>query len=173
MNTSCSGSYVACNLTPRSMLVSTLEHHMMLTFYVSAAWARSNWPQTPCHDAIMRCTSTSCTAGPAQKNIGYWDRYGYLGHTNGGTEPRIHGLGDWFIADTAFMVCGILLEVLRMSINDNSGSWLRVPDNVRFEIDDVEAKEWTWPDNYFDYIHSRFMVASIGSWSRLIRKAFQ
>lgn len=50
-------------------------------------------------------------------------------------------------------------------------SW--IPDNVRFEIDDVEDKEWSWPDNYFDYIHSRFMVASISSWPRLIRKAFQ
>lgn len=50
-------------------------------------------------------------------------------------------------------------------------SW--VPENVHFEIDDVEDKEWTWPDNHFDYIHSRFMVASISSWPRLIRKAFQ
>ena len=49
----------------------------------------------------------------------------------------------------------------------------RVPDNVRFEIDDIEAKEWAWPDNSFDYIHSRFMTASIGFWPRLVRKAFQ
>ena len=48
-----------------------------------------------------------------------------------------------------------------------------VPDNVHFEIDDVEAREWPWPNNYFDYIHSRFMIASISSWQRLIRKAFQ
>ena len=48
-----------------------------------------------------------------------------------------------------------------------------VPDNVHFEIDDVEAREWAWPDNYFDYIHSRFMIGSISSWQRLIRKAFQ
>ncbi|KAL6717513.1 hypothetical protein ACLMJK_005428 [Lecanora helva] len=48
-----------------------------------------------------------------------------------------------------------------------------VPDNVRFEIDDVNAEDWSWPDNYFDYIHSRFMLSSIGSWSRLVRKAFQ
>ena len=25
-----------------------------------------------------------------------------------------------------------------------------VPDNVSFEIDDVEAKDWSWPDNHFD-----------------------
>ena len=49
----------------------------------------------------------------------------------------------------------------------------RVPDNVSFEIDDVEAKDWSWPDNHFDYIHSRFMICSISSWKRYIRKAFQ
>lgn len=48
-----------------------------------------------------------------------------------------------------------------------------VPDNVHFEIDDVEAKHWSWPDNYFDYIHSRFMIGSISNWQRLVRKAFQ
>ena len=50
---------------------------------------------------------------------------------------------------------------------------VRVPNNVTFEIDDIEARDWTWPDNHFDYIHSRFMIASISSWKRLIRKAFQ
>ncbi len=50
---------------------------------------------------------------------------------------------------------------------------LLVPANVRFEIDDVEARKWNWPDNYFDYIHSRFMICSISSWQRYIRKAFQ
>jgi len=49
----------------------------------------------------------------------------------------------------------------------------RVPNNVHFLIDDVEAEDWSWPDNHFDYIHSRFMLASISSWKRLIRKAYQ
>ena len=48
-----------------------------------------------------------------------------------------------------------------------------VPDNVHFEIDDVEAHEWPWSQDHFDYIHSRFMLSSISSWQRLIRKAFQ
>ena len=48
-----------------------------------------------------------------------------------------------------------------------------VPNNVHFEIDDFEAKDWAWPDNYFDYIHSRFIIGSVSSWQRLIRKAFQ
>ncbi|KAL9124276.1 MAG: hypothetical protein Q9217_006376 [Psora testacea] len=62
-------------------------------------------------------------------------------------------------------------KVTGIDLSPVQPSW--VPDNVTFEIDDVEAKNWTWPDNYFDYIHSRFMLASISSWQRLIRKAFQ
>ncbi|KAL9640216.1 MAG: hypothetical protein Q9164_000403 [Protoblastenia rupestris] len=62
-------------------------------------------------------------------------------------------------------------EVTGIDLSPVQPSW--VPDNVKFEIDDVEAKDWTWPDNYFDYLHSRFMLGSISSWKRLIRKAFQ
>ncbi|KAL8928918.1 MAG: hypothetical protein Q9172_000670, partial [Xanthocarpia lactea] len=65
-----------------------------------------------------------------------------------------------------------------LDIGTGTGIWAiemaeQVPDNVRFEIDDCEAKFWTWPENYFDYIHSRFMIASIGNWASMIRKAYK
>ncbi|KAK2782753.1 hypothetical protein FQN53_009614 [Emmonsiellopsis sp. PD_33] len=44
------------------------------------------------------------------------------------------------------------------------------PDNVRFEIDDVES-DWTFI-NTFDYIHCRYMYASIIDWPRLVRQCF-
>ncbi|KAL8877335.1 MAG: hypothetical protein Q9198_004631 [Flavoplaca austrocitrina] len=47
------------------------------------------------------------------------------------------------------------------------------PNNVRFHIDDCEAKFWTWPEDYFDYIHSRYMIGSIGNWASMIRKAYK
>ncbi|KAL8890695.1 MAG: hypothetical protein Q9215_002203 [Flavoplaca cf. flavocitrina] len=47
------------------------------------------------------------------------------------------------------------------------------PNNVRFHIDDCEAKSWTWPEDYFDYIHSRYMIGSIGNWASMIRKAYK
>ncbi|KAL9585701.1 MAG: hypothetical protein Q9212_001358 [Teloschistes hypoglaucus] len=47
-----------------------------------------------------------------------------------------------------------------------------VPENLHFEIDDCEAT-WMYPEHYFDYIHSRFMIASIGNWASLIRKAYK
>ncbi|KAL8783544.1 MAG: hypothetical protein Q9213_004534 [Squamulea squamosa] len=54
-----------------------------------------------------------------------------------------------------------------------TGKCFRVPDNVRFEIDDCEAKFWKWPEDHFDYIHMRFMIASIGNWASMIRKAYR
>lgn len=51
--------------------------------------------------------------------------------------------------------------------------FFRVPDNVRFEIDDFERKSWFWRESYFDYIHSRFLVSSVSSYPALIRKAFK
>ncbi|KAL9607424.1 MAG: hypothetical protein Q9167_007667 [Letrouitia subvulpina] len=48
-----------------------------------------------------------------------------------------------------------------------------VPDNVHFELDDCESRYWTWPQDHFDYIHSRFMIGSIGNWQSLLRKAYR
>ncbi|GKT41993.1 putative methyltransferase tdiE [Colletotrichum spaethianum] len=45
-----------------------------------------------------------------------------------------------------------------------------VPPNVRFEVDDVD-EEWTY-SLPFEYIHSRFMTASIGNWKEYIKKCF-
>lgn len=48
----------------------------------------------------------------------------------------------------------------------------RVPDNVIFEIDDIES-EWLWPENHFDLIHSRIMIGAIGGWKKMIRRSFK
>lgn len=47
----------------------------------------------------------------------------------------------------------------------------RVPPNVRFEVDDVEA-DWTYHQK-FDYIHCRFMGIAIKDWPRLIRQCHE
>ncbi len=46
----------------------------------------------------------------------------------------------------------------------------RIPPNVHFEVDDVEA-EWTYHQN-FDYIHSRFMGNAIKDWPKLLRQSY-
>jgi hypothetical protein len=48
---------------------------------------------------------------------------------------------------------------------------LRVPPNVRFEVDDVES-EWAY-DFKFDYIFSRYMAASIADWPQLVGRIYQ
>ncbi|GAM33557.1 hypothetical protein TCE0_011r00535 [Talaromyces pinophilus] len=46
----------------------------------------------------------------------------------------------------------------------------RVPPNVQFEVDDVEAE---WPERPpFDLIHSRYMCGSISDWPRLFEQAY-
>ncbi|KAF3479485.1 uncharacterized protein GIQ15_06461 [Arthroderma uncinatum] len=46
-----------------------------------------------------------------------------------------------------------------------------VPPNLKFIVDDVED-EWGYEDSPFDYIHGRFLIASIRDWQKLIRQAF-
>ncbi|KAK7715750.1 hypothetical protein SLS57_006755 [Botryosphaeria dothidea] len=46
-----------------------------------------------------------------------------------------------------------------------------VPPNCKFEIDDAE-RDWTWPEDTFDYIHNRNFVCSIRDWPRLIGQCY-
>lgn len=46
-----------------------------------------------------------------------------------------------------------------------------MPSNVKFEVDDCE-QPWTFPEK-FDYIHSRYMAASIVDWPKLMAQAFK
>lgn len=46
----------------------------------------------------------------------------------------------------------------------------RVPPNVQFEVDDVEA-EWTYHAP-FDLVHVRFMAASILDWPKLVGQCY-
>ncbi|KAM0372052.1 hypothetical protein ACHAPK_004615 [Fusarium culmorum] len=45
-----------------------------------------------------------------------------------------------------------------------------VPLNCRFEVDDIN-KEWTYPDNKFDFIHLRYMTGTVPNWKDLLEKA--
>ncbi|KAL9117532.1 MAG: hypothetical protein Q9187_005932 [Circinaria calcarea] len=60
--------------------------------------------------------------------------------------------------------------VVGTDLSPTQPTW--VPDNVRFEINDVES-DWHYKENSFDYIHVRFMVGSISDWRGLIRQSFK
>ena len=51
-------------------------------------------------------------------------------------------------------------------------SKMRVPTNVKFEIDDL-TQEWTYPSNMFDFIHVRTLGGSIKDWVSFLREAFE
>ncbi|KAL8745226.1 MAG: hypothetical protein Q9190_002608 [Brigantiaea leucoxantha] len=62
-------------------------------------------------------------------------------------------------------------QIIGTDLSPVQPTW--VPDNVHFEIDDCESRYWSWPEDHFDFIHSRFMIASIGNWQALVRKAYK
>ncbi|OBS27714.1 hypothetical protein FPOA_01656 [Fusarium poae] len=47
-----------------------------------------------------------------------------------------------------------------------------VPPNVRFEIADATL-EWPWKDDYFDFVHIRYLFGSIQDWPALFREAYR
>ena len=47
-----------------------------------------------------------------------------------------------------------------------------VPPNCRFLLDDMED-DWDYEKNPFDYIHARFLAASINDWPRLVKQAYK
>ena len=48
----------------------------------------------------------------------------------------------------------------------------RVPPNITFVIDDMED-EWTYQDNYFDYIHMRSLSGSFANWDATLAQAYK
>lgn len=46
------------------------------------------------------------------------------------------------------------------------------PPNCRFEIDDI-SDPWTWPQNYFDFIHIRCLFGSIADWPKLYTEVYE
>ena len=46
----------------------------------------------------------------------------------------------------------------------------RVPDNVRFFVDDASEEDWLYPPNTFDHIHTRIMFGCFEDFRDIIRK---
>ncbi|EXF84475.1 UMTA [Colletotrichum fioriniae PJ7] len=61
-------------------------------------------------------------------------------------------------------------EVTGVDISPIQPSW--VPPNCKFQIDDIEA-EWTWPTEFFDYIHIRHLEGCVSDWPKLYSQAFE
>lgn len=59
-------------------------------------------------------------------------------------------------------------NVLGIDLSPIQPDW--VPSNVHFVVDDAES-EWLYPENHFDYVHSRHTVMAIKDWSKLYKQA--
>lgn len=47
-----------------------------------------------------------------------------------------------------------------------------VPPNLKFIVDDIEA-EWLHENNPFDFIHARYLAASIKDFPKLLRQCYK
>ncbi|KAL1992940.1 hypothetical protein VTN49DRAFT_3697 [Thermomyces lanuginosus] len=47
-----------------------------------------------------------------------------------------------------------------------------VPPNVKFLVDDIES-EWVYGNGQFDFIHARYLAASIKEYGKLIRRCYR
>ncbi|KAI5812273.1 S-adenosyl-L-methionine-dependent methyltransferase [Pyronema omphalodes] len=77
------------------------------------------------------------------------------------------GTGIWAIdmADTYPMA-----EIIGIDLNPTQPIW--VPPNCRFELDDA-MEEWTYKDDFFDFIHSRNISSGVSNWEHLISEMFR
>ncbi|KAN0122805.1 S-adenosyl-L-methionine-dependent methyltransferase [Hyaloscypha variabilis] len=48
-----------------------------------------------------------------------------------------------------------------------------VPENVKFLIDDAEQEDWAVPEDYYDYIHTRFMMGCFQDFPGIIKQGFK
>ncbi|KAK0611686.1 S-adenosyl-L-methionine-dependent methyltransferase [Immersiella caudata] len=46
-----------------------------------------------------------------------------------------------------------------------------IPPNLKFEIDDYN-QEWTFPQNHFDYVHTRWLLGTPTDWNVFLKRAF-
>lgn len=61
-------------------------------------------------------------------------------------------------------------SVIGTDISPIQPTW--VPPNLNFEIEDC-TREWTFPENEFDYIHIRYLIGCITNWHQLFKEAYR
>ncbi|KAF5712163.1 TAM domain-containing protein [Fusarium mundagurra] len=61
-------------------------------------------------------------------------------------------------------------EVVGTDLSPCQPQW--VPPNLRFEIDDA-TQPWTWKEDYFSFIHIRYLFGAVKDWHGLFREAYR
>ncbi|KAG9496660.1 hypothetical protein J7337_011438 [Fusarium musae] len=95
----------------------------------------------------------TCTNGVLQRKL-------YCFHLI--KHPRISQISRTDFADEHPSV-----EVIGTDLSPIQPSW--VPPNVKFELEDA-TKNWSWPENYFNLVHVRFLMGAIVDWGTLFKE---
>ncbi|KAF4344887.1 hypothetical protein FBEOM_1173 [Fusarium beomiforme] len=61
-------------------------------------------------------------------------------------------------------------QVVGSDLSPSQPEW--VPPNVHFEIADATLT-WPWKDNYFDFVHIRYLFGGIQDWPALFQEAYR
>ncbi len=62
-------------------------------------------------------------------------------------------------------------QVIGVDLSPIQPLW--VPPNCKFEIDDADSVDWTWPENSFDFIHVRSLFGCISSWPNFYKECLR
>lgn len=77
------------------------------------------------------------------------------------------GTGIWAI-DFANEFPGA--QIIGTDLSPMAPTW--IPANLKLEIDDATLS-WTYPENHFDFIHTRYLFGAIRDWPALFKEAFR
>ncbi|KAH8895803.1 S-adenosyl-L-methionine-dependent methyltransferase [Thozetella sp. PMI_491] len=61
-------------------------------------------------------------------------------------------------------------EVIGTDISATQPSW--IPPNLTFQIDDAQL-DWTFKEDYFDFIHIRYLQGAINDWPKLYAQVYK
>ncbi|KAF4306297.1 Methyltransferase type 11 [Botryosphaeria dothidea] len=91
-----------------------------------------------------------------------WKEGAYWG-PNDDTQNDQLDIGDFADEYPSAEVIGTDLSPIQPSI---------LPPNCRFELDDA-TENWTFPENHFDFVHTRMLYGSIDDWPKYYEQAFR
>ncbi|WZH48292.1 S-adenosyl-L-methionine-dependent methyltransferase [Fusarium acuminatum] len=74
-------------------------------------------------------------------------------------------------SDTEFADRHPNTEVIGTDLSPCQPQWM--PPNLRFEIDDAVVQPWAWKEDYFDFIHMRYLFGAIKDWNALFKEAYR
>ncbi|KAK1775506.1 hypothetical protein QBC45DRAFT_453974 [Copromyces sp. CBS 386.78] len=122
------------------------------------------------NDSTLGSDAENSTASISSSIIQYRNVLGRTYYSDSGpNNDKANEMLDIIYATMVILFDGKLYTSL---LNDKEikNDWVLL--NVRFEIDDA-TKEWTYPENHFDFVHLRFMTGVIKDWDALYKEVYR